>query len=108
MADVWLIVEVEDSILQDKPLGDGVQLHFLVSPHQRVTLEEREIDDVLKSAVEQGFEITYACSTYPGVPPWVWKKVEVAVMTALREKLGINVRTFAVSITPLFDLLVHK
>lgn len=101
MADVWLIVEVEDSTLQDKPLGDGVQLHYLVSPHQKVTLEEREIDDVLKSAVEQGFEHSYACSTHPGVPSLVWKKVEVAVMAALRERLGINVRTFAVSITPL-------
>ena len=101
MADVWLIVEVEDSILQDNPLGDGVQLHFLVSPHQKVTLEEREIDDVLKSAVEQGFEITYACSTHPGVPPWVWKKVEVAVMAALREKYHTNIRSFAVSIVPL-------
>ena len=107
MANVWLIVEVEDSILQDKPLGDGVQLHFLVSPHQKVTLEEREIDDVLKSAVEQGFEITYACSTHPGVPPWVWKKVEVAVLAALRERCSVNVRTFDVSIVPLNRLVKH-
>ena len=101
MADVWLIVEVEDSTLQDEPLGDGVRLIYLESPHQKVTLEEREVDDVLRSAQEKEFEIVYACSTQPGVPPWVWKKVEVAVMAALREKLGINVRTFAVSIRPL-------
>ena len=101
MADVWLLVEVEDSILHDKPLGDGVRLIYLVSPRQRVTLEERDVDVVLQSAQSQGFEIRYACSTDPGVAPWVWRRVEVAVMAALREKLRVNVRSFAVSINPL-------
>lgn len=101
MAEVWMLVSVEDSILQDKPLGDDVRLVYLVSPHQRVTLEERDVDVVLQSAQDQGFEIRYACSTSPGVAPWVWKKVEVAVMAALRERLKVNVRSFAVSISPL-------
>jgi hypothetical protein len=107
MPDVWLIVEVEDSILDAKPIGDGIQLHYLVSPHQKVMLEEREIDDVLKSAVEQGFEVAYACSTHPGVPPWVWEKVEVAILAALRKRCGVSVRTFDVSITPLNRLVKH-
>jgi hypothetical protein len=96
-----MIVEVEDSILRAKPLGDGVRLIYLVSPHQRVTLEEREVDDVLRSAQDKGFEIAYACSTQPGVPPWVWKRIEVAVLAALREKYGRNVRDMDVCINPL-------
>jgi hypothetical protein len=37
----------------------------------------------------------------------VWKKVEVAVMAALREKYHTNIRSFAVSIVPLNRLVKH-
>lgn len=43
----WIIIEVEDSILKDKPLGDGVKLKYLVSPTLRLTLEERPTDEVV-------------------------------------------------------------
>ena len=100
MADVWLIIEVEDSILKDKPLN-GKRLHYIVSPTLGLTLEERDVDDVLASASDKGFEIQHASDSYPGVAPWVWKRVEEKVLAALREKLETNVRSFAVSITPL-------
>jgi hypothetical protein len=104
---VWLLIEVEDSILKDRPLGNGVKWRYLVSPTLRLTREAREADEVVRSASDAGFEVTYASDVHWPVPPWVREKIELRVMAELREKLGKNVRSFAVSIRPLSRLVKY-
>jgi hypothetical protein len=55
MAEVWLLIEVEDSLLRDAPLGDGVKLRYLASPRLSATLEERSVDEVIDAASRAGF-----------------------------------------------------
>jgi hypothetical protein len=102
----WLIIEVEDSAFRKTPLiGDGSKLIFVVTPGLSIIPETRSVDDVLASAQEKGWEIRYACSTMPGVPPWTWDKIEIKVLAHLRESLRVNVKTHDVSISPLNVLL---
>jgi hypothetical protein len=101
MSNVWLVVDVEDSTLPDKPLGDGIKLRYAVDTVSlRVFEESRDLGAILKSADEGGFELVHANDISRGVPPWVWDKVEFAMLGELRKKLGLNVRSFAVSIRP--------
>jgi hypothetical protein len=106
--DVWLFIEVEDSILHDKPLGDGVKVRYMVTPTLKILEENRDVDVVVNSAVDAGFEVTFASSTSPGLAPWQMRKVEAAVLEELRTRLGKNVRSFAVSITPLNRMIKYS
>lgn len=103
-----MLIEVEDSILKDKPLGDGVKLKYLVSPTIHLSLEERPTDEVVESADKAGFEVTYANDVHWPVPPWIREKIELKVLADLRERLGKNVRSFAVSIRPLNRLVKYS
>jgi hypothetical protein len=101
MAEVWLLIEVKDSILKDKPLGDGVRVRYLVSPRLKLTREERSADEVVGASSDKGFEVRYCSSVSLPVAPWIWRKIEENVLAELRNSLGRNVRSFAVSIEPL-------
>lgn len=100
MSRTYIVVEVEDSVLKDRPLGDGVKLMYTVDPWLRLFKEGRPLDAVLASAVDKGYEVSYA-GDGRACAPWVWEKVELAVLADLRTRLSKNVRSFAVSIRPL-------
>ena len=104
-----MLVEVEDSILKDRPLGDGVKLRCLVSPRNQVIWDEREHLEIANSAADKGFELAFCGGIgMPGIARWLWEKKEHAIMVALREKIGINVRSFAVSITPVARMVKYS
>ena len=100
MADTYIVIEVEDSILKAEPLA-GKKLRFIVTPHLQIVPEERELDAIIKAADDQGLECRYACSAGNNVAPWIWKRIETNVLAHLRKTLGLNVREFDVSIDPL-------
>jgi hypothetical protein len=106
--ETWLIVNVCDSILNDKPLGDGVEMNFSVSPRRMVTRELRPIAEVEELARKAGFEVKFASMPRPGLPPWEWDKVELAILAKLREELKLNVRTHAVSIEATHNFIKYS
>jgi hypothetical protein len=98
MAEVWRLIEVEDSLLRDAPLGDGVKLHYLALPRLSATLEERSVDEVIDAASRAGFEARYASFVDRGVPPWIWRRIEAAVLAEVRKKVGKDFRAEAICI----------
>jgi hypothetical protein len=106
MADTYIVIEVEDSILKVAPLA-GKKLRFIVTPHLQIIPEERSVDAIIKAADDQGFECRYASSAESCTAPWIWNKIENNVLAHLRKTLRMNVRRFDVSIDPLAILKKH-
>jgi hypothetical protein len=99
MPKTWLLIEVEDS-LRAQPLK-GQKLRYLVSPTLSLTEEPREEMEVVTAADDKGFEYSHCTPNYPGVGRSAWDRIESKVLAELRTKLGVNVRTQDVCITPL-------
>lgn len=104
MAEVWILIEVEDSILNDRPLGEGVKWQYMVSPRLKIIQEDRSEREISEAAYQAGFELMHCNSVNHGVAPWVWSKIEMAVYAELRRRLGKNIHSHAVSINSLVRL----
>ena len=103
MSETWLLVEVEDSALDAKPLS-GTILRYIVSPGLYVKAEKKSPGEVLQLASDQGFDVRYRSMGYPGISPKAWERAELSVLAAVQGEIGVEFGRWDISISPVASM----